>query len=200
MNVSESTQNAINAVGGLNIYGHPNFRLIWSEDRFQIDYGQTHKKYGEGKNRWVLEKWCPAEMYGDPEKWARVTDPNTGELVLGPFPSQGDYEHSYTFSEDIGSEIPESLVVLICQLIERGKANTRSERWAAIRAAHEKKEADDQQRQNDIIDERLNTPSIKNPSERDLNAVNFSKTTKDLPKVLPQSGFSQLPSGDLSTN
>jgi hypothetical protein len=182
---------------GTSLYGHPIYRLIWSEDSMEWRNGEMRPKYGAGKNRWVIEKWCPPEMYGDRTMWeAPKTD--DGKSALGPFPNEGAYEHCYTLDyegeESIG-EPPCDLVDLICRCIEAGRMYTRTERFEALREAMKK-----QQRADDAVFEQLwedckPAPGAKLPDhiERmdsfDVNRV----AVNDIPLPLPRkSGFSQV--------
>jgi hypothetical protein len=99
--------------GGMNIYGEPFFRCVWSGNRTEIVLGEWHDydqkavdvddegrrtvnaptrvvyearrvvKYPTWPERFIVEEWQPPHAYGPPETW-----PET----LGPYPSRGDYE------------------------------------------------------------------------------------------------------------
>lgn len=54
-------------------------------------------KYGHMGGRWILERWCPAHMYGTRKAWERLTVPGHPDLgMLGPYPEFGDYELAST--------------------------------------------------------------------------------------------------------
>lgn len=184
-----------------NQYGQPLYRIVWSEDRLQWENGEMRKKYGEGKDRWILEKWCPPEMYGNPN------DPCWTEEWLGEFPRQGDYEHCFTFDQD-GTFIPlrHELVELLVRCIEAGKMHTRSERWKAIKEAQEKAEAEAKQRFSDAYDDAFGAfdkgtgneyvaPGKTGARKRKPEDIKFNYTTKDVAEAvgkLPRRGFGQI--------
>jgi hypothetical protein len=86
---------------GVNRYGQPNFRVVWSPSRTRIiggfwqDNGRHEyrrvPKYGT-QPRWVLERFRPASMYGTPRQWDLDTITADGFYAVGPFPSHGEYE------------------------------------------------------------------------------------------------------------
>jgi hypothetical protein len=98
--------------GGLNLYGEPVYRLVWSNNRLAWVAGRFTDRNNEGyvirevlaarmmpkypvQNRWIIEQFLPAEKYGTPEGWYRNTKEwgEEGNLPqLGPYPSRGDYE------------------------------------------------------------------------------------------------------------
>jgi hypothetical protein len=98
--------------GGLNIYGEPFYRAVWSNNRFAWCAGKWEDRDTEGylvrevlaarlvpkypvRDRWIIEQWLPAEKYGSRENWWRDTREwgEEGNLPqLGPYPSRGDYE------------------------------------------------------------------------------------------------------------
>lgn len=47
------------------------------------------KKY-PGLEGWILERWYPASMYGSEQDW--LSHKKDGVPLLGPYPSEGDYE------------------------------------------------------------------------------------------------------------
>lgn len=90
-------QSALTAIGGLNPYDEPNYRLVRAERRLQPSGGlwldwpewSSLKQRNESKGHkpwsrkvevrlikrygpvtgWVLERWVPAKVYGPPERW-----------------------------------------------------------------------------------------------------------------------------------
>lgn len=99
-------------IGGLNPFGEPNYRAVWSGQRFSWVAGLWTDRDSEGYvirevlaarytqkypvfNRWILEQWLGPEKYGSPETWYRQTKEwgEEGNLPqLGPYPTRGDYE------------------------------------------------------------------------------------------------------------
>lgn len=201
MKIRQFLNNALLTAGGSNLYGHPNYRLVWSESRLEIRYGQRVKKYGSGRDRWILEKWCPPEMYGSEDLWGFETkDRESGELILGPFPRQGEYEHSYTFDQDgIYIEPTEDLVLLICRAIEQGKMYTRSEKWAALIAAKEKVKQQEAQMFEDLWNDCKPAPGAKIPEHiQMLDSITKKNTAiQQMPANLPKRGMKILNEEDV---
>lgn len=57
------------------------------------------------KDKWVLEKWLPAESFGDPETWFKAVSPSGKYPLLGKYPYEGDYESTgYEFPNEALSE------------------------------------------------------------------------------------------------
>jgi hypothetical protein len=111
----------VNALGGMNLFGRPNYRVIWGGNR-------THKVGGRFKKvlyvksdiigapdkaivtevpeirtllkyhpfRWHLERWRGPEFYGSPEEWYQQTwDKECQFHTQGDYPYEGDYEHIF---------------------------------------------------------------------------------------------------------
>lgn len=201
MKIRQFLNNALLTAGGSNLYGQPNYRLVWSESRFEIRYGQKVKKYGSGRDRWILEKWCPPEMYGDPDTWHFETyDAEFREMALGPFPNHGEYEHSYTFDQGgIYIEPTEDLVLLICRCIEQGKMHTRSEKWAALVAAKDKIKQQQAQEFQDLWDDCKPAPGAKIPEHiQMLDSITKKNTAiQQMPANLPKRGLKILSQEDV---
>ena len=111
-------QDELTRAGGLNQFGEPNFRAVWSYSRlgwmggrwvdrdtngnvlsecFQLR--QVPKYLPETWNRWVIESYRPPEFYGSRWLWefqTRLSEDGKTIPALGPYPSRGDYEHSLT--------------------------------------------------------------------------------------------------------
>ena len=93
--------------GGKNLFGEPIFRLVWSNNTVKEsrlpwpDLGQgviverPHRlKYGKAmvSDRFIVERWQPPEMYGDPEDWIETQwRPGVGTVDYGPYPVRGRY-------------------------------------------------------------------------------------------------------------
>lgn len=115
----------INALGGMNPFGQPNFRVIWGGNRYHLVGGAFKKPLyiktgiiGEPDravvttvnemrslpkyhiSRWHLERWRGPEWYGSPEQWYQETfDPESNMMTQGPFPTLGDYEHVFYLAQ-----------------------------------------------------------------------------------------------------
>lgn len=179
---------------GTNPAGKNIYRVVWSEDRLAIEYGKEIRKYGDGKERWILEKWMPPEMY-DKAAWEAAVEVVDGEFVsvLGPFPNQGEYEHCYTFEGLEGQFCPvtDTLVELICACIERGRMKTAQEH---IRAHREKQEAAEKEKQR-LIDDVWNDSKPAVHAEMPDHIERFAsfdvqREVAKMPQLPP--GFSQV--------
>jgi hypothetical protein len=93
---------------GVNPYGESLWRVVWCPDRVfllggyweangQFEYRRT-RRYGEHK-RWILERYVPARVFGDPRTWAGRTANTEGFLNQGPFPDRGIYVCTDIFTE-----------------------------------------------------------------------------------------------------
>src|SRR5437016_4431082 len=121
LQVPQHLTDRVTALGGLNRFGGPNFRIVWGGSRTH-KVGGIFKTVIEGKvfdvpevrellkyhpDRWHLERWIGPEKYGSEEEWYRTTRAvrefvnDRGELCFedivpvihtcGPYPSSGDY-------------------------------------------------------------------------------------------------------------
>lgn len=110
---------------GTNHYGEPKFRVIWGGNA--VDHtGLRYSHIPNGNESWHLERWCPAEAYGSPEKWNEAED--------GPYPSRGAYEHSLAF----GPVITATAAVYVAKAIMAGlERYTPGQRMAALKRREE---------------------------------------------------------------
>ncbi len=95
-------QDELARIGGLNPYGEPIFRLVWSSSERMVVGGRWEKDgfvgYKEvsaipGDPCWALEVWEPAGVCGGSyEQWMRdYRDEETGLLQCGGYPKHGKY-------------------------------------------------------------------------------------------------------------
>lgn len=93
-------QSALTRIGGVNQYGEPVFKLVWSTEprmmvggRFRDGYvGYRQMKAVAGKPCWCLMIWEPRELMGSPERWDYdYRDDETGSLDCGGYPKYGRY-------------------------------------------------------------------------------------------------------------
>lgn len=180
---------------GRNPKAVPVYRVIWSETRLRIADGRLQPEYGAMEPQWVLERWCAPELYGSPEDLGWQVDPETGELPLGPFPRDGDYEFVFGFGK--GTPINPTTVELICRLIEAGRAQTRSVRWRAIKEREERAREEWRKRMSDEFDDaQVRLGAVAGiPSKRLPEDVKIVRTAADLPRPLQKPGFVQLNKG-----
>ena len=87
-------------IGGMNRYGEPLFKLVWSEDVRSIIGGRFADGFVGYRNArmmgkdpcWVLMIWEGPEVFGDPDLWdIDYRDMETGLLDCGSFPKHGRY-------------------------------------------------------------------------------------------------------------
>ena len=154
----EDVQRRLAAAGGTNRFGEPNFRAVWGGARLGWIGGKWEDRDADGAliresigvrlepkymptDRWHIERWCPAEMYGSPEEWdqatAEIVDGQT-VAALGPYPSRGEYEHVMTLAGPRGEfvQLTPSVVERLARMIER----SREVPSTAGRAALERRE------------------------------------------------------------
>ena len=84
---------------GLNKFHEPLYRVVWGGNRQGwVDgiWGLLYEKIPpRALNRWVIEKWLPAELWWGPrESWWQTRE--DGAELLGPYPERGEYEHLLT--------------------------------------------------------------------------------------------------------
>lgn len=93
-------QAELTRIGGVNQYGDPLFRMVWSSEprtvvggRFADGYiGYREVPAVPGEPCWALMIYEPSSVLGSRESWDRdYRDPDTGLLECGPFPRYGRY-------------------------------------------------------------------------------------------------------------
>ena len=187
-------------LGGTNPHGQPNYRIVWSEDRIEWRFDERKRKYGDGRDRWVLEKWLPASEYGSREDWDAMKEPVTGYSILGPYPENGEYEHSFTFEisvnpgeEPVYMPFSENVVEVLVRAIEAGKLkHTDWERKVAIQKRMDDAREERKRIFNDMWADAAPAPGAKIPDHiQQMDSFN-SKTTADLDPRLPVRGFKQV--------
>lgn len=177
---------------GNNQFGKPLYRVIWSEDRIRYAIGGYRRPYGEGRNRWMVEKWCGPAIYGSRESWEALREPD-GSSSLGPYPNEGDYEWVYTFETPEGEGVPldPGILELLCRCIEQGKLLTDTQRKLAIDARRTQEEKARDQRFADAFDDSLGPfggqPVAGIPSKRLPDDV----VIREVPKLHNHGSFSQ---------
>ncbi len=144
-------------MGGLNRFGEPNFRVIWSSSHLDwiggrwTDYTETGEilrevvelryvpKYSHLPNRWIVEQWLPPEKFGSIDAWYRQTKEwgEHGNIPqLGPYPSRGRYALLCIVNDYAGAFVqltPTVLEEVIYALIEKKrKPQTLAEKQEEI--------------------------------------------------------------------
>ena len=164
--IPKSLETRLIAVGGLNRFGEPNYRVVWGGTRLTwiggewvdtdnstntirrvIEERQVQKYFPA--ERFYLEKWMPPEHYGSPEDWAQNQIETVDGLRipnLGPYPSRGEYELSMRFQTRSGDFAPilgaDEAILELVRMIRAGEAESKTENWLAINRGLEKKEQD----------------------------------------------------------
>ncbi len=115
----------LTALGGTNVFGRPNFRVIWGGNRYyrvggmfkkpitvkddtivgkevtivtEVPEFRTLLKYNP--HRWNMERWRGAEFYGTREEWYQNTwDEDCKFHTMGDYPAEGDYEHVFYLAQ-----------------------------------------------------------------------------------------------------
>lgn len=137
----------ITRAGGRNRFGGPMYRVVWGWSRMGW-FGYQGAVWREpqylDRDRWILEKWVSPESYGSPQNWARQF------ADLGPYPSRGDYEMVTDFPPmELNSKVADYLV----NVIERSAAASSGERRAALEAREERKRAEQDRIDDDILED-----------------------------------------------
>jgi len=90
----------VTAIGGLNRFGLPNFRIVWGQTETEMVYGiDANGRKGQhivfkhqGIAAWFIETWKPPECFGTPELWYSISwDPDAHMHTLGEYPWRGLY-------------------------------------------------------------------------------------------------------------
>lgn len=118
------------AYGGVNLYGDPNFRIIWGSRRRwwrvslwhdrdangallrRVKEPRYYFKYPKFKDNFILEYWKPPTWFGGGDKrlWRRergYSDAMVGRIDQpeDAFPSRGDYEFADFYGGDDGGPL-----------------------------------------------------------------------------------------------
>ena len=131
---------------GTTGFGGTRYRVVWSEDRMETRFGEEKHRYGDGLNRWLVEKFLPWEEYGE---W--------DDACFGPKPAGGEYDLAYTLEVegqfvDLDTFGADTLELMI-HCIERSKLLSQGERVRARQEEFRKREAEWKQRFSDIYDD-----------------------------------------------
>jgi hypothetical protein len=153
----------VTRAGGVNLYGRPNFRVVWGWSRLTWIGGKWTDRDAHGNivresvelrrvpkylphDRWHLERWLPPALYGSPERWyAHTAEHEDGIAIpaLGPYPREGEYEHCLTLEGRGGEFLPLSAasVEWLIRAIEFSRALPPGERRRALLDREAKKGA-----------------------------------------------------------
>ena len=143
---------------GKNPYGGNLYRIVLAESRRHLvggtwAGGETGyhwvQKYRGLRAAWILERWYSAFEFArmGRTEWDRtMTDPQSGWLILGPYPERGEYDLAWEFDLGVDADGLEKII----GAIERGRQRS----FQDVRGAHAdeyEKETRDQKR--DTYDE-----------------------------------------------
>jgi hypothetical protein len=158
----------VTRAGGRNLYGRPNFRVVWGWSRLtwiggkwtdRDAYGNVVREVVELRrvpkylphDRWHLERWLPPALYGPPEHWyahtaeyADAPSRGFGIPALGPYPREGEYEHCLTLEGPRGEFLPLSAAAVewLIRAIEFSRALPPGVRRRALLDREAKKDTE----------------------------------------------------------
>lgn len=147
--------------GGTNLYGEPNFKIVWGENYV------TRTGFGDMRlfpiPAWVLLQWEPAEKWGNPESW--------DYQVLGDFPHRGMYNPVQPFFERIdGKVVPMEMTRRVAEsimyVVMAYQCDTPEKRLAIIKAIKEKDEKDMENRIADNLQDAVGSIALDGISFR----------------------------------
>ena len=172
--VPPGVQHAAALAGGLNLFGEPNYRVVWGWSRLELRVG-LHSDHDDSGNllrhelraewwpryaprdRFHVEVWKDAAVFGGPDAWEDGTAQwvnGTKVPALGPFPSRGEYEHVAVCQPADGEFMlpTEAAVTDLIQWHRRAIALTKTERKALAAARDAEEREVRRNRYHDIID------------------------------------------------
>lgn len=161
--------------GGRNRFGAPNIRIVWSEDRMNLESGvwrdfdahgnllreqfvvRNEPRYAWIEEKWILEAWVAPERYGSPDdfllshsEWYRGQRVPTAPV----YPVLGDYEWAATIAKDGRYVEPnEQSLLYACYFTQHWKRATLQERLIEKREAALKEDADYTSWGCDVVDD-----------------------------------------------
>lgn len=175
--VPEWASRIATTIGGINVFGEPNFRIVWGQTRLGWIGGLWEDRkpktmelirmvfemrkepiYFANPDRWHLEIWVPPAKYGSPEEWHIYTKsvhpsiPSVSLPGLGPYPSRGEYESAFVFESRVGefAQLTAERVDFVCGIFRRSRGISR-EQMRADRAKHEAHKAEARDREFDEV-------------------------------------------------
>ncbi len=155
---------ALRLAGGINRFGRPNFRAVWGWNRLCWIGGKWEDRDATGQllkeavelrlepkywpaERWHIERWCPAEMYGSPAQWyAQTLEVENGRSIpaLGPYPQRGEYELAFTLTGPRGEfvQLTPSVAEYVARAIEFSRGLPSLRRRQALDERNRREERD----------------------------------------------------------
>jgi hypothetical protein len=169
----EDVQRRVAEAGGWNLYGEPNFRVVWGGSRLCWIGGRWVDHDASGnfiraaielrrvpkylpENRWHIERWMPGASYGTPEQWAELTtevEDGVRIAALGPYPARGEYEHCFTLSGARGEFVQLSGAACdwVVRAVQWAARHSRRARRSALDAREEARERRWDSRTDDLL-------------------------------------------------
>lgn len=141
------------AAFGANPHGAAIFRMVRADSRREWQMGEWRPKYPRLGNCWIIEQWVEPEKYGTQEFWEEAKDEN-GQSLLGPYPSNGDYEFTFPVWDEHDRPIHdpgEHHLQVMAFIASRNRGLTRSQRWAMIQEAQAKAEEIKRKKLEDMV-------------------------------------------------
>ena len=157
-----SVTRRLEIAGGANRFGQPNYRAVWGWSRLGWIGGKWEDRNSAGDlvreavelrmvpkytphDRWHIERWVAPEAYGSPRDWyAQTMERENGISIpaLGPYPSDGEYEHCFTLEGPSGQfvQLTPTVAEYVARAIERGRHAGAGSRRAALDEREERDE------------------------------------------------------------
>jgi len=187
---------------GLNPWGEPLYRVVWSESRWKWVGGEFHdgfrvvREYRQvpmyrSTARWILEVWKPTPV--SPEQWARDEYcPISGLMKSGPYPYKGEYWGSITVEglKKEYLEISPGIVKFFADLISKSTGVTPWEAFVAKRDAVEAEQKALSKLRRAIISDAIS--AFGNSSYSGAHGKSKEKTKNYLGKAMQMPGFGQM--------
>lgn len=166
LRVPKDVQERLTRAGGKNLFGKPNFRLVWGWDPIEWRYSmrnwcyELQPRYLAKPNRWYLEKWFPPDHYGDPDTWRYFFTENINgrEIdVCGPFPTFGGYEQLATLETPAGEfvNLTPTMIDEVVRLVERSRDINAWERRRRVIDQIENQDSGTEQKIKEICDDAI---------------------------------------------
>jgi hypothetical protein len=140
---------------GLNAYGEPLFRVVWSDsitEMLGVQKGEEIKfdEYPSYPDihAWILEKHQTSGEYAG-SKEAYDAKEMAAQIKLGPYPERGKFVHCYTFPY----EPTDSMISLVVRGISASRDLTPVQRKDSIMAPLMARRARQHQRIDDVFDD-----------------------------------------------
>lgn len=110
---------------GKTPFGDNLYRIVYAQSRRHLVGGRWvdgelgyHwvEKYPQIQAAWILERWHSAMEYTgcSQTQWdSTYVDPNSGWLLLGPYPSRGEYDMVWQFEQGVDADSLDKIIAAI---------------------------------------------------------------------------------------